>query len=89
MDSTYRVSTGRDIVQHVWVLVENRVDKADGALAGLQALSVDQTEQRGNCRSGTAGAEDLAEISVDDDAEPGSVGGDIGETFASGLSVSL
>lgn len=75
------IATSSNVVEHVRVGVQSGIDEADGALAGLHALAVDEAEQRRDGRGGAARAEDLGEVAVDDDAEPGAVGGDVGNAF--------
>lgn len=76
--STYGIITGSNIVHHLRVGVQGRVDKTDRALADFHTLAVDQTEKRSDSGSSAACAEDLAEHAIDDDAEPSTVGADVG-----------
>ena len=80
------VPARRDVVEDRGVGVERGVDEADGTLAGIDALLVDERDDAAECGRGGRGAVHEAEAAVDRDDVVGAVGGDVG-VAAHGLRV--
>ncbi len=78
LGATARVRAVRDVVQDVRVLVERRVDEADGVLAAGEALFVDAVDD--GREDGGAGASAALErgVAVDVGCDVVTVGGDVG-----------
>jgi hypothetical protein len=46
MNATPLVRTCHDVVQHIWIAVQSRVDESDWTLPGIHTLAVDQGDDR-------------------------------------------
>lgn len=80
------VPARRDVVEDGGVGVEGGVDEADGGLAAVDALLVDEGDDAAERGGGGRGAVDEAEAAVDGDDVVGAVGGDV-RVAADGLRV--
>ena len=73
------VPAAGDIVEGAGIGVDGGVDEADGALAGVGALLVDQRDDAAEGRARGRGPVDELQRAVDGDDVVGAVGGDVGE----------
>ena len=72
------VPTRGDVVEDAWIRVEGRVDEADGSLAGIGPLFVDEGDDAAKGRRGRRCAVDQAETAVDRDDIVCAVGRHVG-----------
>ncbi len=77
-----RIVADSDIVEHIWVLVDDGVEEANGSLAALQALLVEQIDNGSEDGGRGRGTADTVCLVIPDGSQLETESRDIGEGTA-------